>query len=293
MPLNLSSPGVTVREVDVTVGRVDPTSNTVAAIVATFGKGPVERAVLIQNEQELLANFGQPRSVATHYETWFTASSFLAYGGNLLVLRSDGTSLYNANQSTTGIGTSIKVKSYEDYVNKGYDETAISSVVFAARTPGSWGNGLKVAIIDGRADQTLSGITTTNVVVGHGVTHSVSGTVIAGAGSTATLDGFIKGIVTGIGASTLDVKVLSYVSAAGVETQVDYEPQGVYRFKSTGTVSIHANNTGVGVSTTPFASSPDWYDAQTITLNKGTISWHTLAPNPGTTKFAALRGSKI
>ena len=293
MPLNLASPGVIVREVDVTVGRVDPTSNTVAAIVAPFEKGPVESAVLIQNEQELLANFGQPRSVATHYETWFTASSFLAYGGNLLVLRSDGTSLYNANQSVTGAATSIKVKSYEDYVNKGYDETAISSVVFAARTPGSWGNGLKVAIIDSRADQTLSGITTTNVVVGHGVTHSVSGTVIAGAGSTATLDGFVKGIVTGIGASTLDVKVLSYVSAAGVETQVDYEPQGVYRFKSTGTVTIHANNTGVGVATTAFASSPDWYDAQTITLNNGTIPWNTLAPRPGTSRFAASRGSRF
>ena len=253
MPLNLASPGVIVREVDVTVGRVDPTSNSVAAIVAPFEKGPVESAVLIQNEQELLANFGQPRNVASHYETWFTASSFLAYGGNLLVLRSDGTSLSNANQSVSGVATSVKIKSYEDYVNKGYDETAISNVVVAARTPGSWGNGLKVAIIDGRADQTLSGVTTTNVVVGHGVTHSVNGTVIAGAGSTAVLDGFIKGIVTGIGANTLDVKVLSYVSAAGVETEVDYEPQGVYRFKSAGTVTVRANNSGVGVAKNNFS----------------------------------------
>ena len=293
MPLNLASPGVIVREVDVTVGRVDPTSNSVAAIVAPFEKGPVENAVLVQNEQELLANFGRPRNVATHYETWFTASSFLAYGGNLLVLRSDGSSLYNANQSVTGAATSIKIKSYDDYVNKGYAETPISSVVVAARTPGSWSNGLKVAVIDGRADQILSGITTTNVVVGHGVTHSVSGTVVAGAGSTSALDGFIKGIVTGIGASTLDVKVLSYVSAAGVETEVDYEPQGVYRFKSTGTVTIRANNTGVGVATTAFASSPDWYDAQTIILNNGTIPWNTLAPRPGTSRFAASRGSRF
>lgn len=293
MPLNLASPGVIVREVDVTVGRVDPTSNSVAAIVAPFEQGPVESAVLIQNEQELLANFGRPRNTATHYETWFTASSYLAYGGNLLVLRSDGTELQNANMGTDGSAATIKIKSYDDYVNKGYDETPISNVVVAARNPGSWGNGLKVAIIDGKADQTLSGIDTTGSVLGYGVTHSISGTVSAGAGTTSVLDGYVKGIITGIGASTLDVKVLSYVSAAGVETQVDYEPEGVYRFKSTGTVTVHANGTGVGVATTAFASSPDWYDAQSITLNNGTIAWNTLAPRPGTSRFAASRGSRF
>jgi hypothetical protein len=293
MPLNLASPGVIVREVDVTVGRVDPTSNSVAAIVAPFEKGPVESAVLVQNEQELLANFGQPRNTATHYETWFTASSYLAYGGNLLVLRSDGTSLSNANMGTSGVSTSIKIKSYDDYVNKGYDETPISNVVVAARNPGSWGNGLKVAIIDGKADQILSGIDTTGVVVGHGVTHSINGTVSAGTGSTSVLDGFVKGIVTGIGASTIDVKVLSYVTASGTETNVDYEPEGVYRFKSTGTVIIHENGSGVGIATTAFASSPDWYDAQSITLDNGSIAWNTLAPRPGTSRFATSRGSRF
>ena len=293
MPLNLASPGVIVREVDVTVGRVDPTSNSVAAIVAPFEKGPVESAVLVQNEQELLANFGQPRSSATHYETWFTASSFLAYGGNLLVLRSDGTSLSNANMGTNGVSANIKIKSYEDYVNKGYDESPISNVVVATRDPGSWGNGLKVALIDGRADQTLSGIVTTGAVVGHGVTHSLSGTVGAGVGTTSVLDGFIRGIITGIGASTLDVKVLSYVTASGTETNVDYEPQGVYRFKSTGTVTIRANGTGIGVATITYSSSPDWYDAQSITLDNGSIPWNTIAPRPGTSRFAASRGSRF
>ena len=297
MPLNLASPGVIVREVDVTVGRVDPTSNTVAAIVAPFEKGPVEGSVLVQNEQELLANFGQPRSSATHYETWFTASSFLAYGGSLLVLRSDGTSLSNATQSTTGVASTatFKIKSYDDYVLKGYNETPISNVVVAAKNPGSWGNALKVAIIDGKADQILSGIATTSVLVGYGITQSVNGTISAGVGTTSLLDGFIRGIITGIGVSTLDVKVLSYVSAAGVETQVDYEPQGVYRFSGgvgVGTVRI-SSNANVGISTTTFASAPDWYDAQTITLNNGTIPWNTLASRPGTSRFATSRGSRF
>jgi hypothetical protein len=293
MPLNLASPGIVVREVDVTVGRVDPTSNSIAAIVAPFEKGPVESSILVQNEQQLLANFGQPRNIASHYETWFTASSFLSYGGKLLVLRSDSDNLQNANQSVTGVATNIKIKSYEDYVNKGYNENAISDVVFAARNPGSWGNGLKVAIIDAKADQMLSGINTTSAVVGYGITQSINGVVSAGAGTTETLDGYIKGIITGIDPGSLDVKVLSYVSADGTETEVDYEPQGVYRFKSSGTVTIRTNNTGVGVATTAFSSSPDWFDAQTITLNNGTIAWNTLAPRPGTSRFAASRGSRF
>ena len=36
MPLNLASPGIVVREVDLTVGRVDATNGGVGAIVAPF-----------------------------------------------------------------------------------------------------------------------------------------------------------------------------------------------------------------------------------------------------------------
>ena len=34
MPLNLASPGLVVREVDLTVGRIDPTADGIGAIVA-------------------------------------------------------------------------------------------------------------------------------------------------------------------------------------------------------------------------------------------------------------------
>ena len=46
MPLNLASPGILVREVDLTAGRVDPTSDAVGAIVGPFAKGPVNEPVL-------------------------------------------------------------------------------------------------------------------------------------------------------------------------------------------------------------------------------------------------------
>ena len=85
------------------------------------------------------------------------ASSFLAYGGNLNVVRSDDTDLANA---FAGTAASVKINSTEDYVNKQYDENVITNVTVAARNPGSWGNDLKVAIIDGKVDQVISGINT-------------------------------------------------------------------------------------------------------------------------------------
>ena len=52
MALNLASPGIQVREVDLTIGRVDATSGSIGAIVAPFTKGPVEEAQLIESEEE-------------------------------------------------------------------------------------------------------------------------------------------------------------------------------------------------------------------------------------------------
>jgi len=137
MPLNLASPGVLVREVDLTAGRVDPTSDAVGAIVAPFAQGPVNEPVLVTNEQELLNTFGSPYSVDKHYESWMVASSFLAYGGSLQVVRSDDEQLTNA---FVGAASSVKIRSYEDYVNLGYDENLLSGVTVAARSPGSWAN---------------------------------------------------------------------------------------------------------------------------------------------------------
>ena len=53
MAVNLASPGVLVREVDLTIGNVDPTSGSIGALVAPFTKGPVEEPQLIENEEDL------------------------------------------------------------------------------------------------------------------------------------------------------------------------------------------------------------------------------------------------
>ena len=96
MPLNLASPGILVREVDLTLGRVDPTSDKIGGIVGPFAQGPVGTPIRINSENELLSTFGQPYDIDKHYETWYSASSFLAYGGSLNVVRADDSGLTNA-----------------------------------------------------------------------------------------------------------------------------------------------------------------------------------------------------
>ena len=162
MPLNLASPGIKVREVDLTVGRVDPASAKVGGLVAPLAQGPVELPTLIGSEKDLLDNFGKPYGNDKHYEHWLSASSYLAYGAGMRIVRSDSSNLWNAY---VGTGSSIKVKSTEHYEQLGYDESTISSKQFVSKNPGSWANGIRIAVIDARGDQVLTGISTSGVSV--------------------------------------------------------------------------------------------------------------------------------
>ena len=295
MPLNLASPGIVVREVDLTLGRVDPTTDKTGALVAPFAKGPVNVPVVVTGEQDLLDTFGKPHNTDKHYEHWMVASSFLAYGGNLNVVRSDDTDLANA---FSGSAASIKINSTDDYVNKQYDENVITNVTVAARNPGSWGNGIKVAIIDGKVDQVLSGVDVASpegnaaIQVGYGVTQVID-KVLPGAGSTSRLDGMLKGIVTEVGTDTIGIKVLSHTPVGGTETAVDYQPGGVYEFSNMGSVAIHTNGEATSYATTSYDSSSDWFNAQSIMLSDSTLSWSGLAERPGTSSFGAARGSRF
>ena len=318
MALNLASPGIVVREVDLTIGRVDATSGSIGALSAPFVKGPVGIPVLITDEADLLNNFGQPYETDKHYEDWLVASSYLAYGGNMRVVRADDTDLSNA---CIGATTITKIKSTEHYNQLGYDNNTITDITFAARNPGSWGNGIRVATIDGLADQIVgintAGIgfaTVTNIpssMIGLGVTQTIPvGTTLVGAGSTSSLDGFLKGIITQeLGSNKFGVKVVSHVSAAGTETAVDYTESGIYRFKtgfdvaglsttSTGSIGIitatSGANTTIGYAGT-IASAIDWFGEQTLTLTGAgsTITWNSIVDRPGTSSYAEARNGRF
>jgi hypothetical protein len=300
MPLNLASPGILIREVDLTIGRIDPVSASVGVLVAPFEKGPVGDPQQIENENDLYKTFGEPKSVDKHYEHWMVASSYLAYGGIMSIVRADDPSLKNAFTGNPGI-TSCIVKSDDDYNNKGYDENNITDVIFAARNPGSWANGIRVAIIDSYADQILTGINTESIEVGMGITQFANNRVSAGLGTTSILTGYMKGIITGVGgisselsSGELAVKVISYVSPSGVETQVDYTERGVYYFEEDIPVTVvDEDGSEVGSAGSP-TQEFDWFNRQTIDLSTGTkINWGELADRPTTSTYAAERNSRF
>ena len=287
MPVNLASPGIVVREVDLTIGRVDSATDKNAAIVGPFEKGPVNIPIIIESEQDLIDNFGKPYNTDDQVEYWMVASSYLAYGGVLSVVRAADANLNNA----TDDGGTVVINSVDDYINKGYDESTLAGTVVAARNPGSWANGLKVAIIDSLGDQVISVASTTGATIGMGVTQTASG-VLPGAGTTSVLDGTFKGIITEIGAGTITVKFLSHTPSGGTETEKDYEASGVYKF-GTGAITV-VNNSAVGVLTTTASSTADWFDSQTITTTNGDpISWNQIAERPGTSAYAAARSSRF
>ena len=297
MPVNLASPGVLVREVDLTLGQVQTSSDKTGAIVASFARGPVDEPTLIASENELLDVFGQPSSTDRQYEGWLSIASYLAYGGIMRVVRSDNDNLRNA---FVGAASSIKIKSLEDYNALGYDENIIPGVTIAARNCGSWANGIKVAFLDGKADQTFKGVglgltTTPTVALGQGVVQAIS-KVAAGAGVTALVEGNLKGIVTGINTITdsVDVKVLSFTPTTGIEQEVDYQQGGTWSFVE-GDFSLYTS-TGIVTTTALQTQFPeDWFDNQTISLQGGRIeaNWNSIANRPTTTEYARNRNSRF
>jgi len=292
MPLNLASPGIVVREVDLTIGRVDPVSGSIGAAVAPFAKGPVDLPQFIENEDDLLDTFGRPYSVDKHYEHWMVASSYLAYGGTLRVSRADDAGLKNA---FVGAASSIKIKSTEHYEQLGYDENAITNVTVAARNPGTWANDIKVAIIDAKADQILNGVTGA-VTVGMGITVTASGRYSDRLGVKHDLDGYFRGVVTELPTNGgVAVKLQSRVSVAGTVTDLDYAPGTAFALGTSGTVGFHTAGDPVGSPSisTSWSGQVDWFEQQEIELSVGKLEWDQLANRPGTSEYAASRGGRF
>ena len=313
MAVALLSPGVLIREVDLTVGRAENVLDNIGGICGPFQKGPVDDPYTIETEQELIEVFGKPISTDAQYEYWMTASSYLSYGGILKVVRTDGSTLNNANAgSDSAYDTSLKIKSYDDYVE---NYTSDTGWTYAAKTPGTWANGVKLCFVDDLADQTV-GITTTSlagfgVTVGYGVSLPLTSLIIPNAsnGSISTISaGYLKGIVTGVktdstaGSSTCDIKWFSRVNTVGsgaTETRIEYakgddsvaitigstvQGNGTYStltFKNSG-----GTVTGLARSIT---TAVDWYDAQKLQITNGDVYWKAISPRPVTNAYVSDR----
>ena len=296
MALRLASPGISVREVDLTRGGVDFTLNVVGGIAAPFAKGPCNEITRINNENELVEVFGKPGVGTTdyHYEAWYSASNFLSYGGKLDVVRSVGGDLNTANVAVGLANTTLLLEGLEDYNNNQADDT---NWYFAAKNPGHWSENIKVAIIDNAADQTITPTLETGTIaatkVGFGVTQALTG-VTVGVGTTSAATGILKGVVTGKTATTLEVKIVSTV-IGGTETLVEYQQNSQFEFKN-GTMLNIVNNSGTTVGKSSTISSVDWYNSQNILTSVAdggtdfaTITWRSVLNKPKTNNYVSRR----
>ena len=197
MASTLLSPGVVIQERDLTLGSIETVEVNVGAIAGAFAKGPVNKPVRISSESELLSTFGEPND--SNFETWFAASSFLAYGGVLDVVRASGATLKTANVG----GSALVINNEEDYEGNYYDGTAAWD--YASKSIGAVGNSIKVVAIDSGASQQLT------------LNNSLAGGATAGSlleNTTGTKSAYIHAVdgvkvdiiwVTGGGWTTTDI----------------------------------------------------------------------------------------
>ena len=147
---NLVSPGVQVKEIDLT-NVVPSVSSTIGAMAGAFQWGPANEITTVTSETQLVEKFGQPD--ANTFESVLSAGQFLSYGNNLKVVRAVGTSARNATASGTGILTQNKT------VFDGQSPAAADYV--QARHPGVIGNSVGVSFAT--AGQTMTAWQASNV----------------------------------------------------------------------------------------------------------------------------------
>ena len=225
MPFQVS-PGVLVKEVDLT-NVVPAVSTSIGAIAGAFEKGPVNEITAISSEEELVKIFGKPNG--SNFETFFTASNFLQYGNALRVVRAES-GILNAMSG----GSGLLIKNNDDYSNN-YAAGQASSGEFGARTAGTHGNSLGVALCSSAAayEETFSG--------NSGTLGVVDGTPAAGA-TTVNIDA--GGGSAGAGGAKFNVgDIVHFFEADGQE----YEVTGI----STDTLTIRQKDdpNGKGLKT--------------------------------------------
>ena len=175
------SPGIRLRERDLSNAVVVGASEITAAHASTFRKGPIGKVVNISSQKELISVFGAPTDA--NAEDFFVASEFLGYGGRLAVVRA----ATGVNSSSVAGGT-VVVKNDDDWAAGNG-----AGNMFVARTPGTHGNSLKVVVVDRGADQLAT------------LTAAPAGLAV---GDTVTFTGGKKAVVYGWDAGTLTASLI-------------------------------------------------------------------------------------
>ena len=161
----LVSPGVQVREIDVT-NVVPAVSSSVGGYAGSFSWGPVDEVRTIVSEKDLVSVFGDPSGDDTYLtstkkkEHFYSAANFLKYGNNLKVVRASSTGMLNASTGSAG----LLVKNATHYYDNNYHTGAAAANVgdFVARCVGVLGNSLKVSVCASASAFSQSAATTIN-----------------------------------------------------------------------------------------------------------------------------------
>lgn len=235
------SPGIIIKERDLSNAVITGAQQITSAFASTFQKGPINEIVNISSQKQMIDVFGKPSDA--NAEDWYVASEFLNYGGRLAVVRA-ATSVLNA----TADGTGVLVRNDFDF-----EAGTGSSQTFVAKTAGTWGNSLKVVVVDRGHDQY--------------VTFNAAFAVAPAVGSTLTFASGTESTVVSVNGTTL---VLNSVDGTLVVSGDVLEEAG-------------AADADLTVTTTS-----DWYTNTAIDTTGLTLA--AIGPRPGTSVYASSRG---
>ena len=250
MASTLVSPGVEIQERDLTIGSIETVEVNVGAIAGAFAKGPVLKPVRISSEAQLIEQFGEPSD--GNATTWWTAASFLQYGGVLDVVRVATSGQLTASDDNVTSPYTLSIPTVDVYESV-YATATSNPFKWAARNPGVESNAIKVGIIDKGADVTL------------------------------TLDGALSTVTIGTQVSTASG------SPNGSKSGFIYAWDSVNNKVSLITSDTWTTTDVIenGVTDLNVTAKSDWYDSQTAF---GNVLWNSISPRPGTSPYVAERG---
>ena len=257
----LVSPGVQVNEVDLT-NVVPAVATSIGAIAGAFEKGPVSSIVNISSEEELVEIFGKPKTTGNQFETFFSAANFLKYTDSLKVVRAES-AVVNA-----GANSGILIRDLDHY-DASFSTGQGSHGEWAARTAGTWANGIKIEICaeasafeqdlstNNLVNTSTSAVGDTSIVVddadASGYAFNVGDLIsfYSDTANTTAVDDFNEYEVTAINTSTnaLTIRLKDDPSGAGLQTAIPDDSKIKRRWKyadqfsgAPGTSQYNTNN---------------------------------------------------
>lgn len=174
MAISLISPGIKITEQDL-VSSQQSVATTAGAFSGQFRWGPMDEAVVVTSEADLVSKYGKPN--ATNAVDFLCAANFLGYSSPLYVSRIANANALNATaEATTGSGTTGTGQLIKN--DDAYIATASFDVgPWMAKFPGAIGNSLKVSTCPSSAAWQSSLTGTFTITAGS--------TTVVGSGSAA------------------------------------------------------------------------------------------------------------